>query len=103
MDPVTYVQEIAYQMREEYDRFIFESIKPYCEEVAKMEISKEDLNEALAIWKNHDHELEKLKEELHATAEMHDDGCYYLRDEWIDEYFEKYMRKKEVTNDGSGN
>lgn len=30
---------------------------------------------------------DKIKAELHATAEMHDDGNYYLRDEWIDEYF----------------
>lgn len=30
---------------------------------------------------------DKIKAELHATAEMHDDGDYYLRDEWIDEYF----------------
>ena len=34
--------------------------------------------------------LDDLKAELHATAEMHDDGDCYLRDEWIDEYFDKY-------------
>lgn len=28
--------------------------------------------------------LDKLRAELHATAEMHDDGDYYLRDEWIE-------------------
>lgn len=94
MDPVTYIQEIAYQMREEYDKFIFESIEPYCKKVTQMEISKADLNEALTMWQTHDYELNKLKEELHATAEMHSDGCYYLRDEWIDEYFDKYMRRK---------
>lgn len=34
--------------------------------------------------------LEQIRVELHATAEMHEDGDYYLRDEWIDEYFDKY-------------
>lgn len=34
--------------------------------------------------------LNKLRAELHATAELHDDGDYYLRDEWIDEIFDKY-------------
>ena len=37
--------------------------------------------------------LEEIKNELHATAEMHSDGDYYLRDEWIDEYIDKYMSK----------
>ena len=32
--------------------------------------------------------LDSLKADLHATAEMHSDGDYYLRDEWIDEYFD---------------
>ena len=27
--------------------------------------------------------LDKIRAELHATAEMHEDGDYYLRDEWI--------------------
>ena len=34
--------------------------------------------------------LDKIRAELHATAEMHEDGSYYLRDEWIDEYFDKH-------------
>lgn len=39
--------------------------------------------------------LDDLRAELHETAEMHDDGDYYLRDEWIDEYFDEYMTKVE--------
>ena len=27
------------------------------------------------------------------TAEMHEDGDYYLRDEWIDEIFDKYKQE----------
>lgn len=34
--------------------------------------------------------LNKIRAELHATAEMHYDGNYYLRDEWVDEIFDKY-------------
>lgn len=34
--------------------------------------------------------LDKIRAELHATAELHDDGDYYLRDEWVDEIFDKY-------------
>lgn len=34
--------------------------------------------------------LEEIKAELHGTAEMHDDGDYYLREEWIDEVFDKH-------------
>ena len=39
--------------------------------------------------------LDKIRAELHATAEMHEDGDYYLRDEWIDEYFDKYKVESE--------
>ena len=39
--------------------------------------------------------LDKIRAELHATAEMHEDGDYYLRDEWIDEYFNKYKAESE--------
>ena len=40
--------------------------------------------------------LDKIRAELHATAEMHEDGDYYLRDEWIDEYFDKYKAETEA-------
>lgn len=39
--------------------------------------------------------LDDLKADLHATAEMHDDGDYYLRDEWIDEYFDDIGKESE--------
>ena len=32
--------------------------------------------------------LDKIRAEIHATAELHEDGDYYLRDEWIDEIFD---------------
>ena len=39
--------------------------------------------------------LDKIKTELHATAEMHEDGYYYLREDWIDEIFDKYKAESE--------
>ena len=41
--------------------------------------------------------LDKIRAEIHATAEMHEDGDYYLRDEWIDEIFDKYKAESEGT------
>ena len=38
--------------------------------------------------------LDKIITEIHATAELHADGDYYLRDEWIDEIFDKYMTER---------
>lgn len=39
--------------------------------------------------------FDKIRAELHATAELHDDGDYYLRDEWIDEIFDDYKAESE--------
>ena len=39
--------------------------------------------------------LDKIRDEIHATAEMHEDGDYYLRDEWIDEIIDKYKAESE--------
>ena len=40
--------------------------------------------------------LDKIRAELHANAEMHDDGDYYLRDEWVDEIFDKYRGESDT-------
>lgn len=39
--------------------------------------------------------LDKIRAEIRATAELHIDGDYYLRDEWIDEIFDKYTAESE--------
>lgn len=39
--------------------------------------------------------LDRIRAELHATAELHDDGDCYLRDEWIDEIFDEYKTESE--------
>jgi len=43
-------------------------------------------------------EFEKLRSELHETAEMHIDGDYYLRDEWIDEYIDNHIAELKGEN-----
>ena len=44
--------------------------------------------------------LDKIRVELHATAEIHEDGDFYLREEWIDEIFDKYNPGSEVKDNG---
>ena len=39
--------------------------------------------------------LDKIRAELHATVEMHEDKNYYLREEWIDEIIDKYKEESE--------
>lgn len=43
--------------------------------------------------------IDNLRAELHATAEMHEDGDYYLRDEWIDEILDKYKTERSEKNE----
>ena len=51
--------------------------------------------EATEKMKGASNVLDKISADLHATAELHDDGDYYLREEWIDEYFDKYKVERE--------
>lgn len=39
--------------------------------------------------------LDRIRNEMHATAEKHEDGVYYLRDEWVDEIIDKYKGESE--------
>ena len=38
--------------------------------------------------------INDIKEELHENAEMHSDGDYYLREEWVDEIIDDYIGKE---------
>lgn len=42
--------EIIEQFKEEEDAFVFETLVPFCEQTAKREISKADLQEAITVW-----------------------------------------------------
>lgn len=43
----SYTYKMVQQVQEEADRFIFETIQPFCEEVTQMKIEKRDLEQAL--------------------------------------------------------
>lgn len=64
-------------------------------ESAKHKETLDEIEEVLRHYKEINEVLDKIRAELHETAEMHEDGDYYLRDEWIDEYFDKYKTESE--------
>ena len=51
------INKIVEEVTETHEKFIFETIEPFCESVVEMEISKEDLTHALLLWKNYDKRL----------------------------------------------
>jgi hypothetical protein len=42
--------EISQRVLEDEENFIFEAIKPYCEEIVQRKISKQELKDALLLW-----------------------------------------------------
>lgn len=44
------ITKIETKAREDEENFIFETIGPYCNEVAKRKISKKDLKDAIRFW-----------------------------------------------------
>lgn len=51
------------------------------------------VNELPSVTPSDNDVINKIRAELHATAEKHEDGVYYLRDEWIDEIIDKYIEE----------
>lgn len=39
--------------------------------------------------------LDKIRADIHYNAEMHEDGDWYLRVEWVDEILDKYKAESE--------
>ena len=59
------LEEITTLVKEEYDRFIFKTIQPWCQEITRMTISKEILNRALICYQNeHKEEYEELLKKM---------------------------------------
>lgn len=50
-DGMDFTYEIQRRVREDEDNFIFETIEPYCSNIAQVKISKKDLDEAIQLWK----------------------------------------------------
>lgn len=96
---ITY--DITTKMTEENDRFIFETIYPFCCEKAKMVLKKSDLEEALLIWKAYkDGRLEwkpvvlpTLKGNARIGKWLHKNDDYF---DWLECPFCEYGSEGEV-------
>ena len=44
------IRKIEMKAREDEENFIFETVGPYCDEVAQRKISKKDLKDAVRFW-----------------------------------------------------
>lgn len=67
---------------EDYENFIFETIKPYCEEKTQMKISKRELVQALTLWRNKDKildEIDKVAKEESPIAPTWSAGLRYSK------------------------
>lgn len=66
-DPKEIVEKIITEAQETEENFIFTTVRPYCESVTELVISKKILINALLEYKrNHPEEFEKLKEKDNA-------------------------------------
>ena len=95
----TYMKELLQKVKETQDEFIIQTILPYCEEITQMEISKEELVDALLGCKRLKEENELLKkrvEELEYNLET-DYGkyIYYWKDWHGEEWKCKILRQLE--------
>ena len=51
------IKAVAIKVTEDAEKFVFETIKPYCEEITKREISKKDLERALTQYFSKEREI----------------------------------------------
>lgn len=57
------INQIVIQVTETHEKFIFETIKPWCEEQTQMVISKDELVKALLFYRNKDKMLAEIRNE----------------------------------------
>ena len=72
-DIYKFVEQVTEKATEEHEEFIFQTIKPFCEEIVQEKISKKDLTEALIMWKNSKEQTDRLstlKAELKQISNM---------------------------------
>ena len=50
----TLVEEMTIKVTEDFENFVFDTISPYCNNVMRMKISKEDLKKAILQYYNKD-------------------------------------------------
>ena len=87
--------KISMQVTEDIDNFIFESIKPWCEEKTQMKISKKELQQALMFWRNKDKMLSEIEQEAYGEhidgADVDDVLIVELND--VKDVLRKYIRE----------
>lgn len=44
------IEQITRRITEDNENFIFETIRPFCEEIVQQKLSKKDINEAMILW-----------------------------------------------------
>jgi hypothetical protein len=67
-----FVEEISTKFVEDQENFIFETIRPFCEERTQMKISKQELVSALLFWRNKDKMISEI-ENLNTVGFVEDD------------------------------
>lgn len=50
LEDMEFTYEFSHRVIEDEDNFIFETIEPYCSNIAQQKISKKDLDEAIQLW-----------------------------------------------------
>ena len=50
LDGIDFTYEIKRRVIEDNENFIFETLEPYCSNIAQQKISKKDLDEAIQLW-----------------------------------------------------
>ena len=86
----TYMKELLQKVKETQDEFILQTILPYCEEITQMEISKEELVDALTGYNKLKAENEHLKkkiEELEYAIETENGTYIYYWKDWHGEFW----------------
>lgn len=97
-----YVSKIAEQVTETHEKFIFETIRPYCEPIVKMEISKEYLVNALLLYKNMPKIIEEINDLQFIHTELEYNGAVkkVISKDDVLEIINKYYKE---STDGSNN
>jgi hypothetical protein len=70
MDFFDLVDKVSTKTTENMESFIFETISPFCNEVTQMEISKDELTQALMAWRKWKVEDNEAKEKLEKIKQI---------------------------------
>lgn len=95
---------IQTQMEREEEKMVMKAIRKVGVNVDKEELIKALQYDRKQYKKGYDDGyadgkndvLDKIRTDLHYNAEVHEDGNWYIMDEWLDDIFDKYKSESEV-------